>query len=451
MDVSQSIQALADTLRNSNLSAKAMLDGSISDLKNSLASTSSTFGPKNLAANAVLGGVRSEVATAKKLATDNLNKVVFGLTGTNKAQAIQNSVAFVTGTTDQLLKDPTLLAISDSLDISKFSNIELQKIKDFTGISNLSPETITNGLTDRLSQLQITSASISSNLIKSMQLVDSGLLGGVSSFKSTLVGAIPDSFSNISSYLPINLRNAVGSITNMTAAQLTGKFNTINSKISSILSLGSNAADILKLGGNYSEVTNMSGMPINGLSNRNVDYNTVNSLYRDARNVCDNVNLLDLLEFGNIKDVFDILVNSALNNGMSQLLRQLMNCGVFADKRTGYIMQQNSYTAAYNGDIYTLNAIQDYVGPSGISTPKQIATVVAANMEYDDNSSVEFDTFLNSHNLTKMDLVSDETAPEGTLSSQMIGFLGSKSSKFVNSFIDKDTQNTAVSFLHAFH
>lgn len=451
MNIPQSIQALADTLRTSNLSAKSMLDGSIDELKNSLASTASTFGSKNLTANMNLGGVRSEVATSKKLVEENLNKVVSGLTGSNKAQAIQNPVAFVTGTTDQLLKDPTLTAIKDSLDLSKFSNIELSKIKDFTGVTELSPDKIAAGLTDKLSMIQIASTNISSSLLKSMQLSDSTLLGGVSSFKSTLSDSFNSSFSNINSLLPNSLQNAVSSITAMTTAQLTGKFNTINNKISSILNLGSTAANILNMGGNYSEITNLSGNKIYGLSNQNTDYNTVSSLYRDARNICDNVELLDLLEFGNIKDVFDILVHAALNNGMSQLLGQLMNCGVFADKRTGYIMQQNSYRTAYNGDIYTLNTIQDYVGPSGIASPKKLATVTAANMEYDDNSSLEFDKFLNSHDLTRLDLVSDDSAPEGTLSSQMIGFLGSKSSKFVDSFIDKDTQNTAISFLHAFH
>lgn len=451
MNVPQSIQALAETLRTSNLSAKSMLDGSIDQLKNSLASTSSTFGPKNLASNANLGGIRSEVATAKKLVEDNLNKAVSGLTGVNIAQAVQSPVSFITGTTDQLLKDPTLTSVKDILDLSKFSNTELTKLQDFIGIKDLSPDNIASGLNDKLTMMQMSATNISASLFKSMQLSDSSLLGGVSSFKSTLSDSFNSSFSSINSLLPNSLQSAVSSITAMTTAQLMGKLNTINNKISSILNLGSTAANVLKLGGNYSEITDSLGNPINGLSNRNTDYSTVSSLYRDARNVCDNVELLDLLEFGNIKDVFDILVHAALNNGMSDLLKQLMNCGVFADKRTGYVMQQNSYRTAYNGDIYTLNTIQDYVGPSGMSSPKQLATVVAANMEYDDNSSLEFDKFLNSHDLTKLDLVSDDTAPEGTLSSQMIGFLGSKSSKFVNSFIDKDTQNTAISFLHAFH
>ena len=113
-------------------------------------------------------------------------------------------------------------------------------------------------------------------------------------------------------------------------------------------------------------------------------------------------------------------------------------------------MQSNVYNVASRGDIFTLNAIQEYVGISGINSPKETARMVATNMTYDDASSAELDQFLSSHNLTRTDLVGDDDAPSGTISSEYVGLLSSKSTNLVDNIIGSDLKNTALQFLTTF-
>ncbi len=452
MDLKESIQQLADTLRSSSLSAKSVLGESIDNLKNSLVSSASNFGTKNLLENANLGSVKTDVTQAKKIAEENYKKLAAGLSGTTKPGAIQPSTSFVTSGSLQMVESVNLETVTSSFNIDALTSSEMTKLQNFLGFDSLQPDSVTlDALKGKLATIQNSASSKSSSMLESMRSSAKGILSG---FTTTVQDATGFDLSNfqasVNEYLPVDLQRAVGSIVNRTTSQLSGKLSTITNSISSLQNLGSNAAAIFGLGGDYAEITDRNGNPINGLAGSDMDYKQINALYKDARNICNNVDLLDLMEFSNMKDVYDILVNAALNGGLANLVRQLMNCGVFADKRTGYIMQSNVYNVASRGDIYTLNAIQDYVGVSGINSPKTTARMVAANMKYDNDSSAQLDQFLLSQGLTRTDLVEDDDAPENTISSQYVGFLSSKSSNLVDNLIGSDVKNTALQFLTTF-
>lgn len=452
MDLKESIQQLASTLRSSSLSAKSVLGESIENLKSSLPASASNFGAKNLLQNANLGSTKIDVTAAKKVAEENYKKLAAGLSGTTKPGAIQPPTSFVTSGSLQMVESVNLETVTSSFDISSLTGSEMTKLQNFLGVNSLSTDSVTlDALKGKLSTIQNEASSKSSSMLGSMKSSDKGILSGFTTSIQNATGFDISNFqSTVNSYLPVDLQRAVGSIAGRTTSQLTGKLSTINNAISSIQNLGSHAAAIFGLGGDYSEVTDRNGNPISGLAGADMDYNQINSLYKDARNICNNVDLLDLMEYSNMKDVYDILVNAALNGGLANLVRQLMNCGVFADQRTRYVMQSNVYNVASRGDIYTLNAIQEYVGPSGINSPKMTARTVATNMKYDTSSSAELDQFLSSHGLTRRDLVSDDDAPDGTISSQYVGFLSSKSTDLVDNIIGNDLKNTALQFLTTF-
>lgn len=452
MDLKESIQQLANTLRSSSLSAKSVLGESIENLKSSLPSSAANFAAKNLLQNSTLGSIKTEVEAAKKVAEENYKKLADGLSGTTKPGAINPATSFVTSGSLQLVESVNLETITSTFDVSSFTSSELTKLQDFLGLDSLSTDDLTLGaLQGKLATIQNTAASKASSMLSSMKSLESGILSGFTTTVQNVTGLnLSDISSTVSSYLPANLQRAVGPVLSRTTSQLSGKLSTITNSITSIQNLGSNAAAIFGLGGDYEEITDSLGNKIPGLSGPDMAYNQVNSLYKDARSICDNVSLLDMMEFSNMKDVFDILVNAALNGGLSDLVRQLMNCGVFADKRTGYIMQSNIYNVASRGDIHTLNAIQEFVGVSGINSPKDTARIVATNMTYDNDSSTELDTFLSSHGLTRLDLVSDDDAPDGTISSQYVGFLSLKSDDLVNNLVGSEVKNTALQFLTTF-
>lgn len=452
MDLKESIQTLANTLRTSSVSAKSVLGESIESLKNALESSANNFGVKNLLQNANLGSTKIDVQSAKKIAEENYQKLAAGLSGMTKPGAIQPSTSFVTSGSLQMVESVNLETVTSSFNTNALTSSELSKLTDFLGVDSLSTDNITlDALKGKLSTIQNSVPSKVSSMVTSMKSGDKGIFSSFTTNIQSVTGVDLSSLqSSAVSYLPPELQRAVGSISGRTTSQVSGKLGTIDRSISSIQNLGTHAAAIFGLGGDYEEVTDQNGNTINGLAGSDMDYNQINSLYKDARNICNNVELLNLMEFSNMKDVYDILVNAALNGGLANLVKQLMNCGVFADKRTGYIMQSNISNVASRGDIYTLNAIQEYVGPSGINSPKMTARTVATNMKYDANSSAELDIFLSSHNLTRADLVSDDNAPSGTISSQYVGLLSSKSSNVVDNLIGSDVKNTALQFLTNF-
>lgn len=452
MDLKDSIQQLADTLRSSSLSAKSVLGESIENLKNSLTSSSSNFGAKNLLQNANLGSTKLDVTAAKKVAEENYKKLAAGLSGTTKPGAIQPPTSFVTSGSLQMVESVNLETVTSSFDLNTLTSSEMTKLQNFLGVDSLSTDSITlDALKGKLSTIQNTASGKASSMLSSMKSAGGDILSNFTTKITDATGFDISNFqSTVNSYLPVDLQRAVGYVAGRTTSQLTGKLSTINNAISSIQNLGSHAAAIFGLGGDYAEVTDRNGNVIQGLAGSDMDYNQINSLYKDAKNICNNVDLLDLMEYGNMKDVYDILVNAALNGGLANLARQLMNCGVFADQRTRYIMQSNIPNVASRGDIYTLNAIQEYVGTSGINSPRMTARTVATNMKYDSDSSDQLDLFLTSHGLTRNDLVADDEAPAGTISSQYVGFLSSKSTDLVDNIIGSDIKNTALRFLTTF-
>lgn len=451
-DIQSSIQALAETFKSTSLSAKSVLGGSIEDLKNSLDSSSKQFAASGLVENANLGSTKIDVTAAKKVADENFKKLANSLSGTTSASAIKAPVSFVTSTSQQAIEPSGLASIASQLDLSKFTSSELTKLKDMTGLTELTSESVISSLTSKIGSIQGDFAKNSSLLTDQMQAGDPGALMGLPSdmLNTPITPDINSLPSTAKNYLPPEIKSAIGYIGNRTTSQLDGKISTITNKLSSVANIGKSLGSILGLGGTYPEATDANGNPIPGLAGNDMGYGQITSLYRDARNICTNIDLLNLLEYGNLKDVYDVLVNAALNGGLANLVKQLMNCTAFVDDRTGYIMQQNVANTSYRGDIFTLNAIQDQVGVSGIKSPLKTARTVAANMDYDSNSANEYDSFLASHSLTRNDLVKDDIGPDGTISTQMVGFLSAKDTKLVDTILSKDTRNTALTFLSSF-
>lgn len=452
MTIQDSIQSLANTLRNTSVSAKSTLGASLESLRSSLPSTASSFTPQNLTQNAALGSTKVDVEAAKKVAEDNYQKLAQSLAGTSKAGAIQPPTSFVTSPSGQAVQTVTLETTSTSFNLDSLTAAETTKLSNLIGASNLSTDEIAlQALQGKLNTTQIAAPGKTASMVSTMKSSNSGLFSGmISSISETTDVDIASWPSKAKEYLPTDLQRAVGSISSRTTDQLAGKLSTLNRSLSAISDVGSQLSSVLGLGGSYDELTGANGQALYGVAGKDMSYSQVNALYKDAQAICSNVDLLSLLEYGNLKDVFDVLVNAALNGGLAQLLKQLMNCGTFADKRTGYIMQSNTYTVASRGDIYTLNAIQEYVGASGMTSPLSTARIVAANMDYNDSTQAELDTFLTANGLTRQDLVKDSSSKYSAISTQNVGFLSSKSSGLTTGILGSDLTTTALQFLSTF-
>lgn len=452
MDIASSIQTLTDALKSASPSAKSILSNSIDDLKNSLAASKSSFSSPNILQDGSLGSTLTDVVASKKVAEENFKTLTKNLSNTTKIEAIKPPTSFVSSTSQQLIDGVNLPSFSSVISPENFTSSELTKLSQLSGVSEFTSESLTETIKDQLVSAQGQFASQAEVMKDAITDSDKGILSGLSSIgNSQIVQDTKSLASKAFDSLPSGMQSTISQISSLTTSQLSRKLSTITSKISSISNVGSALGSIVGLGGDYPEVTNLSGQPISGLAGKDMSYSEINGLYKDARQICDNVDLLDMLEYGNLKDVFDILVNAALNGGLASLVRQLMNCSAFADKRTGYIMQGNVGTVASRGDIFTLNAIQDYVGSSGMPNPLGTARTVAANMDYSPESASALQTFLSSNGLSESDLVQDSNSGyPSTISSQQVTYLSAKSPKYSESILSKDLVNTAMTFLTSF-
>lgn len=452
MDIASSIQTLTNALKSASPSAKSILGNSIDDLKNSLEASKASFASPNILKDGGLGSTLTDVTASKKVAEENFKTLAKNLSNTTKLEAIKPPTSFVSSTSQQLIDGANLPSFSDVIKPENFTSSELTKLSQLSGIADFTSESLTETIKTQLASAQGQFASQASSMKDAILDSDKGMLSGLSSIgNSQIVQDTKDLASKAFDSLPKGMQSTISQVSSLTTSQLSRKLSTITSRITSISNVGSALGSIVGLGGDYPEVTNLAGQELIGFSGRDMSYSEVSGLYKDARQICENVELAEMMEFRNLKDVFDILVNAALNGGLASLVRQMMNCSAFADKRTGYIMQGNVRTVSSRGDIFTLNAIQEYVGSSGMPNPLGTARTVAANMDYSPESVSALQTFLSSNGLSASDLVQDQDSNySSTISSQQVTYLSAKSPKYSESILSKDMVNTAMTFLTSF-
>lgn len=458
------LQTVATKLKNSGISAKDLLSSSPSDIASSIDDTSDSFEYTNTR-SAVLGGTSQDTIEARTTAKKNASLLSEGVSGQNKADVYTQQVSFVTSTSKRSLENPELTNISTGVDTRQYTDEELQRLSNLYGTEEIDDETAYQDLNKWFEENSKTSASKSTTLKNGLVAEDESIFGGI---KSTTQGT-QDTFSrrNVStitqeslSDLPPNMRRSIGGVAGNEAGKIGNRVGAINNKINSIENFGSNASDIILIAsGNYPEATDENGNPIPGLSNSDIAYKKIDALYRDARYLCDGIGD-NFSAFAELKDIFDLLLREAMNSGLARLLRQLLECGTAAgyggripyyDTRSNTILSRGVKTAASNGDPYTLNVAQDYIGKNNIQDPFGTGLTVATNMDYNDSSSAELDTYLSSHNYTKQDLFMDHNAPSNTINSQSVTLVSSKNSKLVDDTLSKDTRVTAIKLLDMFN
>lgn len=447
----ESLTSLTNFFKSSGASSNTILNSDITDITSSLNKTTSLFDPKDLVKNSTLGSVTTESDTAKQVAQKNFDELAKSLAGQTNTGAISPAVSFVTSSSRQVVEDATISSLTSGLNISDLTTSQQSKLQSFAGVSDLTDTTkVQDNFNAALSDSMLTGVNSNGLLHGFMASGDVGLnqLAPLPTTTNSDTGfSLGNTLSKVKSYLPDGLTSTLGVATGLTDSQLTGRLSTLTSKLSSVSDLNSQVGNILGLGGNYPEITDSNGNVVYGYANSGADYNSVNSLYRDARSLCSELNLANLLAYANMKDLFDLLLAALLGKGMAQLINQLINCGNYFDNRSSYIMTSSIPRVSQSGDIFTLNSIKGAVGRSAYSNPTYTARTTAANMSYNSHSDSEMSDYLSDYGLTKHDLVTDSNGPTGTISTEYVGYLSSKDTGFVDSFMDTDTRNTALTFL----
>lgn len=242
-----------------------------------------------------------------------------------------------------------------------------------------------------------------------------GIIGGVQGLASGVanslgLGKILDATGLTSSSLTKLPSALLGSLANQAISSVTGaatdwladkmsSFTNIFGKIGGVGGLTKEQclSAIMGMGGSYPTQT-VNGVPGIDLFGDNTS-NDINKMYSAAASICSNISLpINLTNFALNKDLFDILAGLSCDLGLSDLLKQLMNCGNavqtladegeetpeainYIDNRTIKILSSKSSSVAKKGDINTYNAIQQASGAHNITDPEKDIQTLIANTE----------------------------------------------------------------------
>ena len=449
-DLLAQMQAL---LKSKDLSSKNIVTSSSADIASSLGSTESNFGSSS-AKDDTLGGTKSEVADAKTTTDSNYKNLSQGVTGKSSMSAVNTPVTFVTSTDQKAIDNPDVASVSNNIDFRTYTDEEMAKIREITGEENPTEKDASEGLFTWNSGLLKNSASKNATLKNSMEGEDKGFLSSVSDYsKSAQTATSSKNVSKLAQdnldFLPPNVRSTVGGVAGNASGKLSNKIGVLNNKAGAISGFATSAGAVLGIGGDYPEGQTANGESA-GYFGSDADYKDIDNMYRSSKAVCSGIGN-PLNEYSNMKELFDVLYDACMRSGMANLARQLMDCseGKWVDGRTSSLAYQGSYTAAKRGDPYTLNTAASLRGTSGISNPKNLARTTGYSMDYNEDNSNEFDSFLGSNGLTRSSLYEDDRRA-GTISSQQVVASSQRNTKLSDSALGKDTTKTALKIFDFF-
>lgn len=383
----------SDIVKNAQGSALATMN--MSSIINAIPSTKDLFksSPRQLP-DIALNSTTNEYIKNIQASSENYTDFAEGLGSPTNSNA-EGTTTFITNTSRESVIPFELPGISGPFDIGSMGGDLLGRIGDMSGLGN-----ITNG-----SQLTKALGNISNNFSDLMNTATS-FVGNMTELPNTLLGGVTDAVNSavggfsfgglmdsVSNFIPDSVKNIVSSVTDVAS----NVANSITGVISQIPGLGGVADalnDVLNLSnGTYKNITDLSGVQWNGIAdNSKYSLKDLNQLHNSAQIICPDIpNLKDLVDFANLKNLYDTLISMATDNGLTNMLDSLLNCGqgMYSDVRTYDVLSSKIDSTARRGDLNTLEIIADTVGIGRFSNPTQTIRTVASNMLNNDSDSWE--------------------------------------------------------------
>ncbi len=339
----------------------------------------------------------------------------------NGSGALEQPLAFVSKTSKSAIDGLSLDAFATNFpSLDSFSSDSIRKISDMSGINVNNGSSLSSALSSIGSSIKNGMSSaigIGSSMISGITNTVSSVIKGATSVVSTATGVVAgfigSATSGLASVLPNSAQNLLGPITNNNS----GFTDDLMDRVNSIFNYGGGLINdpidglfnIYNGNNGYGfwdnpSVTDVNGNYIPGISNSRLSSNTISNYYQQSNSICPNINIPDLLDFGLLKDIYDLLLSQLANNGLFDLLKQLLACRNFYDSRSDYVLRNQLDSLARAGDIQTMNVILNKTGTSRINNTSNLALSTAANMKYDDTNKSEYNDMLKMFNMSGDDL-----------------------------------------------
>lgn len=438
----------------------------VSGIADSLTKTASAF-TKDAASvlkDSKMGSIADIVA---KGSSESLSKVQ-SLAGDSSA-ALAQPVSFITKSIKETIgvaSTPTDIAgVVDLSNLSMPTDM-LNTLSARTGIENLTSGgsissalksmsgSISSNISGAMSAFQgLDVGSMFSSVTSNISGMASKLTSTVSSFsKNALSGALSMLPTSVTSFFNNDSLNLTDQLSD-SASFLSGKLPFMDGITDKLLDLNS----LLPTGLNYPKRSDANGNAIPGISpSSNVSNNDVDSLYDLARSLCGNVGFSGLFNYGNNKDLYDMLLLLAGSLGLNSLLSQLLNCNSYFDNRSSLVLKNKVKDASvYNGDPYTYNTVANTISPTDMVDALSDLRFLNANMDLSEDKTGKVAAYNNAAATLKVDktkLVSGKTyGTRSALNMQNVVTMSKKNTDIVDSIIPKDVREIGTVLFTAFN
>lgn len=325
----------------------------------------------------VVSGTTSAVSTVSKETIDTTSKLGKSLKGTGisdvqsaiskvsndlvkqtsaATSSIGNFVSSATGTINN-----TISSVASSVVIPTISGITDSISSSIKGITNGTDGLMSSVMSTVKSGITATKSFVTPIMEAGNSIIETG-----HSISSQIASAFPES---IGKYINSASDSYFNSLTDKLANSKLGNVSKILAKLDGVSEKGDILSTFASLKGLYASNTDADGNPI--ASNGSADSSTSDKLYKLAQQLCgDGITNNSGKDFSFDKDFYDMLMALAADLGMSDLIKQLADCGSsknYFDSRTLNMLKSKLPDVSKSGNPTALSGIVDTVGSHNVS------------------------------------------------------------------------------------
>ena len=457
---------LTDLMGKTGLSAQSLLNADPSSIAKSFTNTATKFTKSTGIQDLSLTNVQDLVSKTASTATSNLSDMAGGIgkmvngAPTELASSLsgvtknaEEAVVFVTSTSKKAI-DTVNLPLADTLSgITDFTSGQITKISSITGSIVGTASNAVKAVTSTIGGIVNAGVQTGAQILGSVTNVANTVLSPVTNIASaaeqlTNPNNVTAIVKNSVGSLPFGLGDVIANKAGQIAGNLHDKVLDIQGKLSSVTDINAQLEKIA--GGQADTLFNLSdenGNYVSGYSSSGSSLKEVGAIAYDIKNLCPELDtgINNIVNFGDLNTIFDILVNKAMQSNAGRLLQALKDCGKYGTSNTTRVVRQNLNSVAAAGDAYTVSVASEFIGNSNINDTKLLAKNTIAYNTYDENTKKEIDDMLTKLDVNYDSLYKDTSYTKTNVyDAQSMIYLANTSTKFIDSKVDKETRNTTL-------
>ena len=376
------------------------------------------------------------------------------------------------------LKETTASASATMQDVVTYvSNEVSENVKKASGVINDVKSTIQSGI-DAGKKVASTVKESIDGVVDTAAGVVSDVTSGITSMTapvfttvSEVISAGNDLTNELASALPGPLGQFVknksdayfNNVIYKVANSKLGKAQTLLSSLNGLGKSGNltsaiGAMLLAQSGNNYPNITDTAGLSLAHMFGSDTDTSTINKYYNLLAQVCPGItNNMSLLNYGDNKSLYDALLALLLQDGASELLKQLLGCNtsgdLYFDNSSIKLLQEGAKNAALSGDAGSYEVVFNKLGQSNLPDVKHDIVVINANSDKAKavDNAIPFGNMCSNLGITGRDLLLCDTSistPGPTYDASTVQLFTANNTYTADKYMTADTRKLVQAAIH---